>query len=229
MLNPGDNRKLGCFVREAKIDNNFKLALYPKWSEVSAMMSSQICKAKEYYFKAINEPRITKLLEQNPLELAKLHHDWSELTDNWTSEFQRMSEVYTKNLLEKLVQFTDCLDPKKKISEKIERCFKPYVLEAENKRRSVFESFQKNLIDGLLWEHTTRENRKVEKGQPSVGNSTNHETSADNQPSVNAPALSWSDYVDMKFASSTSAIDQLRAETILTENKEEDDQVRSVN
>jgi hypothetical protein len=226
MLNPGDNRSLGCFVREARLDNDFKLALYPKWHEASAVLANQVSKAKEIYFKTVTDPRIAKLLENEPLELVKLHHDWAELTDKWTADFQRISEDYAKLLVEKLLQFADCLDPRKKISEKIDRCFKPYVLEAENKRRSVFESFQKNLIDGLLWEHTTRDNRRVEEGQPSVGNSTNHETLAEHQDPPKA--LNWDDYVSMKFASTKSVIDELRAESPITAN-EEDDQVRSFN
>lgn len=225
MLNPGDNRNLGCFVREARIDNDFKLALYPRWLDASSVLGNLFCKTKEYYYKMVTDPQVERRIKGKPLELAKLHHDWAELTDQYTSEMDRISRDYSAKLLQKLNEFANRLDPNKRIANKIERCFKPYVEEAEKKRKSIFEDFQKNLIDGLLWEHTTRDNRRVEEGQPSVGNNQNAEP--EHQASVTA--LNWDDYIGTKFASSKSAIDNLRADNAPTGNGEEDDQVRSVN
>jgi hypothetical protein len=226
MLNPTDNRTLGCFVKEDRLDNDFKLALYPRWHETSFVLTKEICKTKELYFKMVTDPRIAERTSQAPLDLVKLHHDLAEVTDKWIGEFQRISSEYGRQVEEKFKQFADSIDSRGRIAAKVDRCFKPYVQEAENKRRSVFESFQRNLIDGLLWEHTTRENRRVEEGQPSVGNSTNHETSADNQGSV--PQLQWDDYADMNFASSRSAVDERSPEKPVTETVE-DDQVRCLN
>ena len=231
MLNPGENRTLNCFVKESRIDNDFKLTMYPRWNEALYVLTNEVCKTKELYYKMCIDPRIEAKIAGSPLELIKLHHDMSELTDKWTNEFQKISNDYAETLMKKFHEFAESLDQKAngKTALKIERCFKPYVGIAENKRRSIFESFQKNLVDGLLWEHTTRDNRRVEQGQPSVGNSTTIEAE---KGAVDEPKrLSWDDYADMKFASSKSAVDELRLkkENPATETNEEDDQVRSVN
>ena len=227
MLNPSDNRSLNCFVRESVLDNDFKLALYPRWHEVAWTMTNEICRAKELYFKTVSDPRIAQLSAQAPLELVKLHHDWSQVTDKWTSELKKISEEYTKELAQKLLHFAASLDPSLRTAGKIERCFRPYVEEADKKRKSIFESFQRNLIDGLIWEHTSRENRKVEEGQPSVGNSTNHEVFAE-IPRPEQQSLRWDEYTEINFASSSLPLDERNPERPATDNGE-DDQVRSVN
>ena len=230
MLNPGDNKALHCFVRESTLDNDFKLALYPRWHEGIFAQGSEICKTKELYYKAVSDPRIKQRTEASPLELVKLHHDLAEQTDKWVAETQKHNTEYAEGVRRVFEQFAASLDQSGRTANKIERCFVPYVEEAERKRQSIFESFQKNLVDGLLWEHTTRDSRRVEQVQPSVGNSTNHETTGDNQPAVQLPPrLSWDDYADMKFASNKSAIEELRPANTQTEINEEDDQVRSVN
>ena len=227
MLNPTDNRTLGCFVKEDRLDNDFKLALYPRWHETSFVLTKEICKTKELYFKMVTDPRIAERTSQVPLDLVKLHHDLAEVTDKWIGEFQRISSEYGKQVEEKFKQFADSIDSRGRIAAKVDRCFKPYVQEAENKRRSVFESFQRNLIDGLLWEHTTRENRRVEEGQPSVGNSTNHDTQEETTNQEDKK-LDWDEYRQMHFASVKSNVEQRNQDRIGTENPE-DDQVRSVN
>ena len=227
MLNPGDNRTLGCFVKESRLDNDFKLALYPRWQEASWLLASEIARTKELYFKAVTDPRIAERVASSPLELAKLHHGLAEFTDKWTADFARASQEYAAQVELTFRNFAQGIESRGKIEAKIERCFKPYVQEADKNRRAVFEAAQRNLIDGLLWEHTTRDNRKVEEGQPSVCSSTNHETSADNHYHQ-VPQLSWDDYSEMNFVSSKSAVNERNPERPVTETGE-DDQVSSVN
>lgn len=218
MLNPSDNRSLNCFVKESRIDNDFKLTMYPRWTEIQYTLTKEICKTKELYYKMCIDPRIKAKIDDSPLELIKLHHDMSELTDKWTNEFQKISNDYAETLMRKIHEFAESLDQTGITGLKIDRCFKPYVKEAENKRRSIFESFQKNLVDGLLWEHTTRDNRRVEQGQPSVGNSTG-EVQREGREPQDAQPLDWSNYADMKFASRPSAISE-RAEAGAVEDEE---------
>lgn len=230
MLNPGDNRALHCYVRESALDNDFKLALYPRWHEGIFALGSEFCKTKELYYKVSSDPRIKQQVEANPLELVKLHHDLAEVADKLVADSQKLNAEYAEGVRRVFQQFAASLDQSGRTAAKIERCFVPYVEEAERKRQSIFESFQKNLVDGLLWEHTTRDSRRVELVQPSVGNSSNHESTRDNQPAVQLPPrLSWDDYADMKFASNKSAIEDVRLANTQTEINEEDDQVRSVN
>ena len=212
MLNPSDNRSLNCFVRESVLDNDFKLALYPRWHEVAWTMTNEICRAKELYFKTVSDPRIAQLSAHAPLELVKLHHDWSQVTDKWTSELKKISEEYAKELAQKLLHFAASLDASLRTAGKIERCFRPYVEEADKKRKSIFESFQRNLIDGLIWEHTSRENRKVEEGQPSVGNSTNHEVFAET-PRPEQQSLRWDEYTEVNFASTAAVCEEPREDS----------------
>ena len=227
MLNPGDNRTLGCFVKEARLDNDFKLALYPRWHEASDVLTREICKAKELYFKTVTDPRIRDLVQDSPLDLFKLHHDLAQLTDKWTEDFKKLSKEYADQIELKFLEFAKSLDPRGRLEAKVDRCFKPYVLEAENKRSIVFESFQRNLIDGLLWEQGNPENRRVEDGQPPVVNGPNHEAPAEHQYH-DVHQLTWDDYTDLNFASSKSAVEERNPERPVTETGE-DDQVSSVN
>jgi hypothetical protein len=230
MLSPGDNKALHCFVREGNLDNDFKLALYSRWHEGLFALGSEVCKTKELYYKVITDPRIKERIEACPLELVKLHHDLAQQTDKWITEVQNRNAEHATAVRRVFQDFARSLDQSGRTGAKIERCFVPYVEEAERKRKSIFESFQKNLVDGLLWEHTTRDSRRVELVQPSVGNSSNHDTTGDNQPAAEPlQKLSWDDYADMKFASNKSAIEEVRPGNTQAEINEEDDQVRSVN
>lgn len=218
---------LNCFVREGAIDNDFKMAMYPRWQEASFMVTSEVCKTKELYYKIVNEPRIKQKTDDNPLDLIKLHHDLAEITDKLSSEIKEVCQKYTDGVKKVFAQFGASLDSTGRIAAKIERCFVPYVNEAEAKRRDVFETFQKNLVDGLLWEHTTRANRRLEtQGQPSVGNG-NSTTDANPRvvPAASRFELKWDEYQISSFASSKSAVVQPAS----AKNEEEDDQVRSVN
>ena len=236
MFNPGDNKAMHCFVKENKIDNDFKLTMYPRWNRASYRLSNEICKTKEIYYKLINDTGINSKIQGSELERVKLHHDLAELTDKWIEESQKVDRNYWETLMEILKKFECSLDEKPVGSTdsitaaNISKSCTSYVDKAEKERNVIFESFQKNLVDGLLWEHTTRANRRVETGQTSVGEST---VDPVNTLRVEPHRYSWSDYTDMKFISSKSAVDEkpskIENDNPQTETNEEDDQVPSVN
>ena len=227
MLNPGDNRGIGCFAKERLLDNDFKVALYPRWCEASSVLVDEVAKTKELYFKLTNEPRVRQRIEAAPLKLVGLHYDLAQATDKLADEIRRVTQQYATEVERSLINFANELDTRGGIARRIESVCKPYVKVAADERKEIFEAFQKNLIDGLLWEHTTRDNRRVEEAQPSVGNSTNHETQEETTNQEDK-RLDWDEYHQMHFASAKSTVEERNQERIGTENPE-DDQVRSVN
>lgn len=227
MLNPGDNRGIGCFARENLLDNDFKIALYPRWCEASSVLLDEVAKTKELYFKLTNEPRVKQRIEAAPLKLVGLHYELAQATDKLAGEIKKLTDEYAKEVEKHLINFANELDSRGGIARRIESVCKPYVQVAANERKEIFEAFQKNLIDGLLWEHTTRDNRRVEEAQPSVGKSTNHETQEETT-NHEERKLDWDEYGQMNFASAKSNVEERNQERIGTENPE-DDQVRSVN
>lgn len=227
MLNPGDNRGIGCFVKERLLDNDFKVALYPRWCEASSFLVDEVAKTKELYFKLTNEPRVRQRIDAAPLKLVGLHYDLAQATDKLVNEMKRVAEQYATEVERSLINFANELDTRGGIAGRIESVCKPYVKVAADERKEIFEAFQKNLIDGLLWEHTTRDNRRVEEAQPSVGNSTNHDTQEETTNQEDKK-LDWDEYRQMHFASVKSNVEQRNQDRIGTENPE-DDQVRSVN
>jgi hypothetical protein len=226
MLNPADNRSLNCFVKENAVDKDFKLAMYPLWNEADFVLRNEVCKAKEMYYKVSTEPRIASYLGRSSLDMIKLHHDLTQVTEKWMSEIRECSVAYATGMRQTFAQFVNSLDPSGKTDAKITRCFEPYLKEAELQRRAQFEAFQKNLVDGLFWEPSTRDNRRLEtKGQPSVGNNTTREDTGRTAVPAQAFKLNWHDYEPVHFASSRSAVVEPAAAQI----QEEEDQVRSVN
>ena len=226
MLNPADNRSLNCFVKENAVDKDFKLAMYPSWSEADFVLRNEICKVKEMYYKVSTEPRIASFLSRSPLDLIKLHHDLTEVTEKWVSDIRECSESYATGIRQTFAQFVNSLDPSGRLDGKITRCFEPYLKEAEQQRRAQFEAFQKSIVDGLFWEPSTRDNRSLKtKGQPSVGSDTTREDLSKTAPRAPAVKLEWHDYTPVHFESSKSAVVEPAAAQI----QEEEDQVRSVN
>ena len=227
MLNPADNRSLNCYVKESSVDKDFKLAMYPLWSEADFFLRNEICKTKELYYKVITDPRIASLAGSSSLDMIKLHHDLAEVTDKWVSEIRECSEAYATGIRQTFAQFANSLDPSKRTDAKITRCFEPYLKEAELQRKAQFEAFQKNLVDGLFWEPSTQDNRRLStRRQPSVCNNTTRDnTRRQVQPTPQLPKLEWSDYNAVHFVSMKSAVVEPAAAQI----QEEEDQVASVN
>ena len=212
---------MGCFVKEANIDNDFKMALYPRWVEGAAVQTREICKTKEYYARIKSDPRLREQVEKNPLELLKLHHDLAQATDRHNEQAKENARAYAETVQQLFITMANRLG--RGLEERIKGPIQRYVDDAEKKRNSIFEDFNKNLIDGLLWENTTRTNRVVEQAQPSAGNEP---TQQSDQPTV---PIAWEDYKDHAFKSNESALLQLRQKGPDPGNMEEDDQVRSVN
>ena len=225
MFNPGDNRSLNCFVKENYVDRDFKLATYPLWSEANFVLTNEICKVKELYYKVSTEPRIASLAGRSSLDMIKLHHDLAEVTDKWVSDIRECSEAYTTGIRQTFAQFANSLDPSKRIDAKITRCFEPYLNEAQVQRKAQFEAFQKNLVDGLFWEPSKRGNRTMStRIQPSVCNSTTRDNTKPRVQQPELPKLDWDGYNNVHFASKVSAVvvpsDDQERESVATSNSQ---------
>ena len=204
----------------------FWLAHDPLWNEADFVLRNEVCKTKELYYKVSTEPRIKSFLDRSPLDLVKLHHDLAEVTEKLVSGVRECSEAYYTSVRQTFAEFAQSLDPSGKMDAKISRCFEPYVNQAQEQRKALFEAFQKNLVDGLFWEPATADNRRLEtKGQPSVGNSTTRENT--NRPPVPEEhvKLDWNEYNAVHFTSFKSTVVEPAAAQI----QEEEDQVHSVN
>lgn len=225
MLNPADNRSLNCFVKENFVDKDFKLAMYPLWNEANFVLRNEACKAKELYYKVSTEPRIASFLSRSSLDMIKLHHDLAEVTDKWVSEIRKCSGAYGTDIRKTFAQFAEGLDSSGMIDAKITRCFEPYLEKAELQREAQFKDFQKNLVDGLFWEPSTRNNRRLStKRQPSVCDSITRDNTRLTGQQPELPKLDWSDYKPVHFVSMKSAVVEPAPQI-----REDEEQVSSVN
>ena len=196
MINPSDNSSLNCFVKESKFDNDYKMALYPQWSEASHIISNQICLVKETFY-AFKDKNIEEKFDVYPLAQAKLNHDLSEATERWLSEIKKVTLDYKATLTEKFNECIKSLYPRSERNLFEERL--KYIEKTQEERQKIFDSFQKSLVDRLLWEHTTLDNTREEQRQPSA---VNNNSTADLSGTKTQPKhLNWTEYDTFTFAS----------------------------
>ena len=221
-MNPTDNRSLKCYVKEYKIDNDFKFATYPAWSEIDFILRSNVCKAKELYYNVITEERIKNLPLLSSLNKSNLHRDMAEITKRWVSDIRICSEAYASNIRRTLDQFTQKLGPTCKIDDRVSE----YLKEAQDKRDAQFEVIKKRLKDDILCQPSPRENLSssmFDESLDSYDTTRENTRGTDRQPQLQK--LDWSDYKPVHFVSKKSKF----AEPAAAQIQEEEDQVSSVN
>ena len=216
MINPSDNSSLNCFVKESKFDNDYKMALYPQWSEAYHIIINQICLVKETFY-AFKDENIEQKFGAHPLAQAKLNHDLSEETEKWLSEIKKVTSDYKATVTEK---FNECIKSLYPRSERnlFEGRLK-YIEKTQEERQKIFDSFQKSLVDRLLWEHTTLDNTREEQRQPfTANNNSTADISGGNRTEVKQ--LNWGQYDTITFAANKSSPANQVAPVVAVANNE---------
>lgn len=191
-LDPQDNKALNCFVKESKIDNDFKLSLYPDLSKVLFTVSNEVCKTKEFFYRITTHPKLRNRVEENPLKISTLLLGMSDALEHYAAQIESSSKEYSATLLKKFEELAFELDfERKKTTEgdRLSRQIKPYVDKAEKERKGIFESFKKALLDKLLWNNSTLEHSPSEARQP-----LRDESTVDKTMEQRAPEHKWDDY-----------------------------------